>query len=357
MQSKQKNSLNLCAPRLLWLLCITVVGCAPIEKTSSKWILTTAEYQEYKPEEPSHEPYVNLQVPNLVAIDKGYFWLVYEQTHRLARFVEYTVTSQQLQQAFVKRKNRYHSDLNLFHLKIPPVQPTDYRNTGYDRGHLAPSGDFEWSESANDATFTMANMAPQLPGLNRVAWRALEDQVRKWTCKEQRLRVVTGPVYGAHPKKLKSGVTVPRGFFKVVLDETSPKKAIGFVLYQDDSDYEIFRRRIKSVRSVEAEVGLNFFTDLSSAQQEKIENTADISVWSEARCQEATAPSIRKDVSLQLDYSAVCRMGELRPAAIQGCCSGHLGVMGPKKRRGCCDQKGRVFCNDGTLSRGCKCYN
>ena len=47
------------------------------------------------------------------------------------------------------------------------VRPTDYRGSGYDRGHLDPSGDRTATETDNSATFFMSNMIPQSPANNR----------------------------------------------------------------------------------------------------------------------------------------------------------------------------------------------
>ena len=52
--------------------------------------------------------------------------------------------------------------------------PDAYKGTGFDRGHLAPSETIDFTVSSNRETFTMINIVPQHPGLNRQAWRSLE---------------------------------------------------------------------------------------------------------------------------------------------------------------------------------------
>jgi endonuclease G len=68
-----------------------------------------------------------------------------------------------------------------------------YRNTEYDRGHMAPAADFNFphdnhndndNDNHNDRqqlidTFNLCNTAPQLPGVNRKVWAALEDWTRR----------------------------------------------------------------------------------------------------------------------------------------------------------------------------------
>ncbi|PQA59848.1 hypothetical protein C5O19_09560 [Siphonobacter curvatus] len=48
------------------------------------------------------------------------------------------------------------------------VKPNDFTGTGFDRGHLCPSGDRTSSQAANSATFLINNIIAQSPSLNRV---------------------------------------------------------------------------------------------------------------------------------------------------------------------------------------------
>lgn len=68
----------------------------------------------------------------------------------------------------------------------------DYLGSGYDRGHCAPSANYLRSQAENDATFSLANMMPQDPGLNRGPWADLEA----W-CREQANRDDVAVVYVA----------------------------------------------------------------------------------------------------------------------------------------------------------------
>ena len=117
--------------------------------------------------------------------------------------------------------------------------PADYTNTGYDRGHMVPAANADDKQEMSD-TFLMTNMTPQLPSVNRTAWRLLEDRVRsvpfKW--------VVTGAHYGPAPKcdvtvKCigKAKVPVPLFLYKVayfesgnvavyIVDNVTPKSQV-----------------------------------------------------------------------------------------------------------------------------------
>ena len=118
-------------------------------------------------------------------------------------------------------------DMDVFRIK-----PTDYNNSGFDRGHMIPAADFAVTQEALQSTFTMTNIAPQSPQLNKGFWAKLEALVRYLHVKHEAFEemvVITGPVYapvkfgatwtymhrsiGTFPKL----IHVPTHFFKVVV--------------------------------------------------------------------------------------------------------------------------------------------
>jgi endonuclease G len=81
-------------------------------------------------------------------------------------------------------------------LRIPVEfrpQLADYRGTSFDRGHLVPVGNWT-DDAARAATFSLANMCPQSPALNRGLWRSLETHVRGMAATAE-VWVITIPVW------------------------------------------------------------------------------------------------------------------------------------------------------------------
>lgn len=95
----------------------------------------------------------------------------------------------------------------------------DYAKSGYDIGHMAPDGDMRWSRKAEAESANFANATPQLPGLNRAAWKALETAVRSWAL-ERDLLIYVGPIYSRTGSTIGSNrVVVPTAFYKVLIDQ------------------------------------------------------------------------------------------------------------------------------------------
>ncbi|MFT4685427.1 MAG: endonuclease G [Neolewinella sp.] len=70
-----------------------------------------------------------------------------------------------------------------------------YDGFGWDRGHLAPSADFRWSEQALSESYFYSNISPQLDDFNREGWAELEGLLRDYVARtERQLHVVTGEV-------------------------------------------------------------------------------------------------------------------------------------------------------------------
>lgn len=118
----------------------------------------------------------------------------------------------------LRRDNVFHPDPAI----PPPLGPSlqDYVHSGYDRGHLSPSGD-QPTPAAQADSFTLANMAPQDPGLNRGPWADLEDAVRDYAARTP-VFVITGLQFiGATVDFLNRRVAIPTTYYKMVYDPSA----------------------------------------------------------------------------------------------------------------------------------------
>jgi len=92
----------------------------------------------------------------------------------------------------------------------------DYAKSGYDRGHNFNAADDACAPpKLNAHCWYFTNMAPQLPNLNRITWKALEDQCRKWVTAGDDLFIECGS-YGKIKTIGPDKVWVPEFCWKVV---------------------------------------------------------------------------------------------------------------------------------------------
>mgnify|MGYP000999899472 FL=1 len=105
-------------------------------------------------------------------------------------------------------------------------RPDDYAGTGYDKGHVAPDGDLSWDQQVEYESFLMTNMLPQAGGFNRGIWKLLETSVRGWAVQlNAPFTIYAGGIYNASDKKIGDGVTVPHGFYKIVINNQTHEVA------------------------------------------------------------------------------------------------------------------------------------
>ncbi len=73
----------------------------------------------------------------------------------------------------------------------------DYLKSGYDKGHQMNAGDNACSSQTYPECWYFTNMSPQIPGLNRVVWKNLEEKCRKEALKEGSLDITCGNIGNA----------------------------------------------------------------------------------------------------------------------------------------------------------------
>jgi len=152
---------------------------------------------------------------NYLAVKKGYV-MSYNGVEGRANWVGWTLRSSDL--GSVERSNRFREDSDLLR-QFKRVDNDDYRESGFDRGHLCNSEDRTASDYLNEETFLMSNMIPQTPELNRGPFKFLEAYCRKLVLKKgQKLLIYSGGI-GAKGR-LTSGVPIPQYCWKAIYTPT-----------------------------------------------------------------------------------------------------------------------------------------
>jgi endonuclease G len=152
---------------------------------------------------------------NYLSVKKGYV-MSYNGAEGRANWVGWTLRASDV--GPVDRSERFRQD-DGFPRGFKIVDEKDYRESGYDRGHLCNSEDRTASEYLNEETFLMSNMIPQTPELNRGPFKFLEAYCRTLAIKKaQNLLIYAGGI--GSKGRLSSGVIVPMYCWKAVYTPT-----------------------------------------------------------------------------------------------------------------------------------------
>lgn len=156
------------------------------------------------------------------------------------------------------------------------AQLSDYKASGYDRGHLAPAADMKLNSEVMAESFYLSNMSPQVPAFNRGIWSQAEDWVREYVERHDSVYVVTGPVFNDNKGSIgANAVTVPGYYYKIIYDPFPNPVMLAFVIPNEKAVKELQQYRV-SVDYIEAITGLNFFSALPDSLEVNLERIIEI---------------------------------------------------------------------------------
>ena len=215
-------------------------------------------------------------------IEKPQYALSYNRRNGTPNWVSWQLNRSWLGQT--PRQNNFRPD------DLPSgwyaVRPSDYSNTGYDKGHMAPSADRTKTVKDNAATFLMSNIIPQTPDNNQGPWADLEEYSRELvTQKGKELYIISGPE--GKKEAIASGkVTVPTKTWKIIVVLDRPGSGVRGVTTNTrviavempnsqgirNTNWQTYRT---TVQKIEAVTGYNFLSNVPASVQKIIETRAD----------------------------------------------------------------------------------
>lgn len=277
--------------KILFLLLplLGVWACKPTASPAgtqqeSDTLAAAASLYETKPMQPTGlEIPQNLQGSEGKILRRVGYTTSYNARNRIPNWVAWHLTASHADGRYKRNDQVFHEDTEVGN---PRAYDSDYRSSGYDRGHMCPSGDNKWDKTAQEQSFLFTNICPQRHNLNTGAWNDVELQCRAWAKRYGDLYIVCGPVlYDQQHKTIgRNRVVVPEAFFKVVLRQESRSnggkyyKAIGF-LYENKGASRDMSRYVRNVDDIEQLTGLDFFSALPDNIEDKIEKNADLRDW------------------------------------------------------------------------------
>lgn len=212
----------------------------------------------------------------MAIIRHKHFFLSYSEEHEQAEWAAYYLTGSKQQ----------HS-LSRPYFSQDPLVDTDsahwknYKDSGFDKGHLVPAADMKFSEEAYNETFYTSNVAPQNRAFNAGVWNRLEQKIRYWADKYTALFIVTGSIL--HDSLVTIGeeeVSVPDYFFKIVVRvQNEGLVMIPFLVPNKESDLPLYSFAT-TIDEIEQITQIDFNQKLSEKIDEKIEKELSYKEWS-----------------------------------------------------------------------------
>lgn len=264
---------------LIMCVIFTLYSCNERQKSVVKLLNAAipAEVEHHQMEE------VGLEVPAPLTdkaeqiLKRTAYMVSYNKDLKIPNFVAWHLTSAHTDGSFKRKNAKFKEDEQV---SSPRATDLDYVQSGYDRGHMCPSADNKWSETAQEESFLFTNMCPQNHNLNAGDWNEMEGQCRRWAKKYGDIYIVCGPILykGKHKTIGKNKIVVPEAFFKVVLCMNGTPKAIGFI-YKNNEGNRPKGDYVNSVDQVERITGIDFFPKLPDVVEDRIESQSNLNEW------------------------------------------------------------------------------
>lgn len=197
-------------------------------------------------------------------------------------WVVYKLTSLSENTPHLKRPESFSADWRNLGL----ITSSDYTNSGYDRGHMAPNHAISllYGKQAQVETFLMTNITPQKPSLNQKLWQRLEEmELDSFTPKFKEVWVYTGPLFDEKTTRLKSSyfVEIPDAFYKIYVgvEANGTLKTLAVIVPQNAKANDRMEKYLVSIDEVERRSGFDFLHRLEDTMEGRLEKEIDATPW------------------------------------------------------------------------------
>ena len=158
--------------------------------------------------------YINSKNCNQI-IDKEFLEICYDYRLKVAKAVSYTLEGDLVNELNIKERPKFYEEESID--EQYRAKYSDYTSSGYDRGHLAPDASFDWSEESLKATYSLANIIPQIPEVNQKTWVKVEKYARDKAVELGEINVLNLVKYNSNPKFIgRDKIAVSIGFYKIL---------------------------------------------------------------------------------------------------------------------------------------------
>ena len=186
------------------------------------------------------------------------FAVYYSPQDKKPIYVVEKLNREQLLAPHPRRSNQFYEEARLPFSERALL--SDYRGSGYDRGHNAPAGDMS-NERAMAQSFSLANMMPQARQNNQGIWaKNVEEPTRHYTKRAAGdIYVFTGSA-GNQGSIGRGHVTIPSHLYKLVYD---PSKNSAWAYWIENTNDALMTPPISYAELV-SKTGIDFHLPIQS---------------------------------------------------------------------------------------------
>jgi endonuclease G, mitochondrial len=227
----------------------------------------------------------NLDSANNFLMVKPQFVLSYNKSKSIPNWAAWHLSKKWM--GAVERQNDFMPDS-----KMPKgwfrVNPTYYRNSGFDRGHLCPSADRTKTEYDNTATFQLTNIVPQAPNNNQHVWKYLEDYCRELVFTRKKHLYIMAGIFGqggtgrnGYKEKIyQDKIEVPHSLWKIIvaipenknaLENTDDIRVVAVLIPNDEEVESSWDNYCVSIDQLEELLCYDFLSNLPVEIQDALE--------------------------------------------------------------------------------------
>jgi endonuclease G len=144
-------------------------------------------------------------------IDKQVFKICYSYKYKGAIAVWYNLNGNLVNKKNIKDRPKFYSEKNI---------PIKYRSKSRDYLKSTNDASFDYDKKVQIKTYTMANIVPQYPTLNRKTWIKAEKYERYVATKLNTVTVINIVDYSNSTQKIgKNKISVPNTFYKIIFND------------------------------------------------------------------------------------------------------------------------------------------
>lgn len=245
---------------IILLISLTFISCSESNTTEPEDKQTTYSY---------------LELPDTTLgqiVHHHNYTLSYAEEYEQAYWVAYELVIDEL----VKNYERTDDFIIDPFVTTGSAEASDYKGSGYDRGHLMPAAVCTWDSTAMAESFFYSNVSPQNASFNRGVWSRLEDLERELVAKYDTVWVVVTPIFNNVTKYIgANGVAVPSDYGRAFLvNDNGVYKGIAFILSNEakSSDYDIIENASYTIDALEKRIGIDLFFQLDNQIEDILES-------------------------------------------------------------------------------------